>query len=92
MPVLDVRVGVRARGRFALSELAEVRTGTWDQAQPGEHLLTVSGPANLRIAFRAEVELAPALRAPVRLRALLLQVDEPARLAAALSQHLRRSP
>lgn len=91
-PVLDVRVGLRARGRFALSEMAEVRAGTWDQAQPGEQLLRVSGPANLRIAFRADVELAPALRAPVRLRALLLQVDEPARLAAALTEQMRRSP
>lgn len=90
--VLDLRLGVRARARFALSEMAEVSTGTWDEARPNEQLLSVSGPANLRIAFHTDVQLTPALRAPVRLRALLVQVDEPARLAAALSEGMQRSP
>lgn len=91
-PCLDVRVGVRGSGRFALSQLAEVRMGSWDGAGPGEQLLSVSGPANLRITFRQEAQLALALRAPVRLQVLLLQVDEPARLAAALNEQMRHLP
>jgi hypothetical protein len=89
--VLDLRVGVRARARLALSEMVAVQLGTWDRAQPGEHLLRVSGPANLRISFRAEARLVPALGAPVRLHTLLLQVDEPVRLAAALRERMKRS-
>jgi hypothetical protein len=88
-PSLHVRVGVRGRGRFALSDISGVQVGSWDSAVSGEQMLRVSGPANLRISFRREVLLATALAAPVPIRALLLQVDEPARLAALLSEHSR---
>lgn len=88
---LDVRVGVRARARLELSQIADVRAGSWDSAQPGEQLLSVTGPANLRISFRQEAQLSRSLRAPAPMSALLLQVDEPGRLAAALSERVQRS-
>lgn len=89
-PSLEVRVGVRAHGRFSVSEISELSTGTWDSAEPGEQLLSISGPANLRIAFRQEQQLALALRAPVPLRGLLLQVDEPVLLAAEIRAQMQR--
>lgn len=94
-PVLDLRVGIRARGRFPISSIIEVRTGSWDTAGPSERLVRVSGPANAKIVFDRAMEFKPMLGAPVEIESLLLQVDDPERfkqaVAAALTEWSRRS-
>ncbi|HEY3497874.1 MAG TPA: hypothetical protein VGK73_24415 [Polyangiaceae bacterium] len=82
---LELRVGARARGTFPLTSIAEVSTGEWATAAPGERSVAVSGPANVKIAFRHPVELKCLLAAPVAIQGLLLQVDEPQRFARALT-------
>jgi hypothetical protein len=87
---LDLCVGVRARARVPLSAIADARLGSWDVAQPGERLVRVAGPANVRIAFCQDVQLDRALGAPASMRVLLLQVDEPALLVRALVEQRPR--
>jgi hypothetical protein len=91
-PCLELCIGVRARARLAPSDITEVRAGSWDAAAGGEQMLRISGPANLRITFRQDVCFHLALRAPVGVRVLLLQVDEPGRLATLLAEHARLPP
>jgi hypothetical protein len=93
-PILELRVGVRARGRFPLSSIVEVRTGSWDTPGPDEGLVNVSGPANASISFARAVEFKPMLGAPVQIKCLLLQVDDPDKFKQTLSAALldRESP
>jgi len=84
-PFLELRMGIRARGRFPLSSLVEVKTGTWDAAGPEERLVRISGPANVKLGFERAMELKPMLGAPVEIMGLLLQVDDPHRFERALS-------
>jgi hypothetical protein len=78
-PMLELQVGIRARGRFPISSVVEVRAGTWDTAGPDEQLIRVSGAANVKLIFGRPVELRRMLRGPVETKALLLQVDDPVR-------------
>jgi hypothetical protein len=84
-PILELRVGIRARGRFPILSLVEVRTGTWDAARPDEQLVRISGSANVKLIFGRPVEFKRMLGAPVETRCLLLQVDDPARFERELT-------
>jgi len=89
-PVLELRVGVRARGRFEISSIVEVRTGIWDTVGPDEQRVSVSGAANVKLIFGRPVELRRMLGAPVETRVVLLQVDDPDRFSRELTA-IRRS-
>jgi hypothetical protein len=78
-PILEVQVGIRARGRFAIASIVEVQTGTWDAAGPDEQLIRVSGAANVKLVFGRPVELRRMFGGPIETKALLLQVDDPVR-------------
>ena len=84
-PILELRVGIRARGRFPISSLAEVRTGIWDAVGPDEQLVRVSGSANVKLLFRCPVQFRRMLGAPVETKGLLLQIDDPDRFEQALT-------
>ena len=83
-PILEMRVGIRARGRFPISSIVEVQVGSWDTAGPHERLVRVAGPANVRLIFERPMEFRPMFGAPVEAKGLLLQVDEPDRFQQAL--------
>jgi hypothetical protein len=87
-PILDLRVGIRARARCPISSIAAVRRGTWDSAGPDERLATVSGPANVKIDFERAITFKPMLGATVEIKGLLLQVDDPARFEQTLTAAL----
>lgn len=89
--VLELRVGVRARGRFPASSITQVRTGAWDNAGPEARKVGVSGPANVEITFARAMEFKPRLGAPVHIRTLLLQVDDPERFERALGDAAREA-
>lgn len=78
-PVLELNVGVRTRGRVPIPAIVDVQVGAWDNAGPDEQMVTVSGPANLRLRFGRPIALGRMLSAPVETRTLLLQIDEPER-------------
>jgi hypothetical protein len=84
-PILELRVGIRARGRFEISSIVEVRTGAWDTAGPDEQLVRVLGAANIKLIFSRPVAFRRMLGAPVETKALLLQVDDPDRFERALT-------
>jgi hypothetical protein len=84
-PILELRVGIRARGRFPILSVVEVRTGTWDAVGPDEELVRVSGSANVKLVFQRPVEFKRMLGAPVETRGLLLQVDDPDRFERELT-------
>jgi hypothetical protein len=88
---LDVRIGLRARARVPLADIADVELGSWPTTGPDEVALSVTGPANVRITLRQPVEVKRALRPSIRAHVLLVQVDERemfrrAALRAALGQ------
>jgi hypothetical protein len=89
--ILELQVGIRARGRFPISSVVEVRTGTWDAVGPDEQLIRVSGPANVKLTFGHAVEFRRMLGAPVETKAMLLQVDDPVRFEQALTAIGRRA-
>ncbi|MEY2929967.1 MAG: hypothetical protein RL033_716 [Pseudomonadota bacterium] len=84
-PILELQVGIRARGRFAISSIVEVRTGNWDEAGSGEQLVRVSGSANVKLLFGSPVVLRRMFGAPVETMGLLLQVDDPHRFERELT-------
>jgi hypothetical protein len=76
-PILDLRIGFRSRAQFPISLVTAVTRGSWDTAGPEERLARVSGPANIKISFRHPVEVRAVLRPAAKVKALLLQVDDP---------------
>jgi len=89
-PVLELRVGLRARARVPVAAIIDVSRGTWDAAGPDERSIVVTGPANVKITFSRAIALRPMLGAPVTTKSILLQVDDPDHFARALSALLAR--
>ena len=86
--VLELRVGLRARASIPIGAIVHVGTGSWEAAGPEERLVSVAGPANVRIALSRPTALRGMLGAPVATTAILLRVDEPGRFTRALAAHL----
>jgi hypothetical protein len=83
-PMLDVNVGVRGHGRFPLSRIATVTSGTWEAAGTDERLVNVAGPANVKLTFDRPMSFQPMFGAAVEVQGLLVQVDEPERFVREL--------
>lgn len=88
--VLEVRVGLRARASIPLGTIVEIGTGAWDTARPDERLISVIGPANVKIRLERATAVRPMLGAPVMTHAILLQVDDPEQFVRVLAPRLPR--
>lgn len=84
---LELRMGVRARGTYPLAALATVETGSWDSAPPGERLVRVVGPANVRLRFTEPMLVRSLLGRPTPVTGLLIQIDHPSDFERALSAY-----
>lgn len=82
--VLDLRMGARGHADIALSNIAGVETGAWEQAGTGEERLVLCGPANVKLSFHAPNLYKPMFGGAKQIRALLSQIDDPEAFKRAL--------
>jgi hypothetical protein len=84
--IVALRVGLRGRADIPVQRIAAATTGTWDEAEPGGELVSVSGFANLSLTFDRPIDFVPMLGKPRRIASLRVQIDEPERFLRAIGR------
>jgi len=81
---LELRIGARGHATIALRNIASVELGAWAEADADEALFVLFGKANVKLSFHEPNTYKPAFSGAKRVRALLVQIDEPERFRTAL--------
>jgi hypothetical protein len=87
--VITLRVGLRGRANIPVARVVRATTGTWDEAEPGGEMVSVSGFANLSLTFDSPLEFVPMLGKPRRVKSLRVQIDDPERFIEAIGRRSR---
>lgn len=88
--VVALRVGLRGSAIIPLAHIAEVTTGTWDEALKDGELVSVSGFANVSFTFDRPIAFEPMLGKRRQITSLRVQVDDPERFLRAIDRSTPR--